>query len=479
MRTRPRSPDAGASAIHYAALLLVGAIVLTFLAMIIPSRVVDDVRYEICRIFNGGDASKCERAADVALKPPCTSKVSSDSYGGTVDVAIFRVGRDYGFMRTTTIGPDGKKTVTVTAVKGLTGGVGTGVGIGVNWKAVNAGADASADAKLRIGVGDGWTFDGPDAEQKADAFMKQIRKQYAIDGVKENGGIIGRIGGEVYDAVAGPDIPSSDIRRWEGELDLSGSLSAGLGLGPADPKGKHRKPDRHTSPEGPDEKSWKDKVPDGRGSDAVSPNAKAYVGVNGNEKAVFEENKKTGDLSVTFILKGEANYGANALVSGPQGRRNATGALTVTRDKNGKLSKVTFAQTHIVDGTATVVTTELPLTTDQERADVMSYLINPVQSGGPGLQTLALTWDDMAPQQDPGPNASPLQRLLYEKGKSSKVNYAYDQTDDNYGASVKLGLKLGGNLAISNSTRQVSDAQYLGAPGTDGKRRYLTHRECR
>lgn len=45
----------------------------------------------------------------------------------------------------------------------------------------------------------------------------------------------------------------------------------------------------------------------------------------------------------------------------------------------------------------------------------------------------------MAPTRQPGPDATPLQRLLYERGKTSKVDYQYDQTDSNYGAIVKWG----------------------------------------
>ncbi|MEU4827521.1 hypothetical protein AB0H37_37145 [Actinomadura sp. NPDC023710] len=469
--SRKRSSDAGASAMEYAALALVGALVLGVLLTIAsPGMFGADVEYAICRLFSK-DPGQCESRQDKALKPDCTATLASESYGGSADVAIFSVGRDYGFMRFTTIGPDGRKEIKIVAVKGVSGGVGTGVGVGLNGgKLFNVGADASVDAKLKVGAGDGWMFSGPDAEKKADKFMGDIKEQYSIDAVKENGGLLGAIGGNVYDAFAGPDIPDPDIERYEGQLDVSGSLTAGLGVGLKDKpeyKGKHR------------EETWKDKVPDSRGSNGVTPNINAYVGINGGEKVIYEDNRKTGDRSMTFILSGEANYGENHLLPGAQGRANASGSMTLTTDRNGKIKGVSFTQAHIVNGRATTITTTLPISTDDERSTLAEYLLNPLNTGGPGGRLLSLTWDDMAPTEPPGPGAHPLQRLLYDKGRTARVDYDYDQSDASYGASVKVGLKVGANVAVSNSDRQVTDARYLGAQGPGGTREWKDFKECR
>jgi hypothetical protein len=467
---RERRSDAGASAKEYAALIAVAALMLGVLFSVVsPGTFGADVEYALCKLF-AADDSECESRHDRALKPNCLAGLTSDSYGGSVEVAIFSVGRDYGFLKFTTIGPDGKKTVKVMAIKGVSGGVGTGVGVGINaGKIFNVGADASVDATLRVGAGDGWVFDGPNAEDDANAFMNDIKEQYSIDAVKENGGLLGSIGGNIYDAFAGPDIPEPTIQRYEGQLDITGSLTAGLGIGPRDKPeyvGRHRK------------ENWQDKLPDSRGSNGVTPNLNAYVGISGTEKVIYEDDKKTGDTSMTFMLTGEVNYGENHLVPGAQGRANATGAMTITKDKNGNIKSASFTQVHIVNGKATTVTTTLPITTDAERATLAEYLLNPFNTGGPGGQLLSLTWDDMAPTEPPGEGAHPLQQLLYDKGKTSKVTYDYDQSDASYGANVKLGLKLGANYAVSNSGRQVTDAQYLGAQGPGGTREWKDFEEC-
>ncbi|MQY03841.1 hypothetical protein [Actinomadura macrotermitis] len=477
--------DRGEGSIGYiTALLLVAVVVAALITTGVGGQISGHVGDAVCLVFNAGDAAKCETAEDRALRPGCLTAIASDSYGGSVEVLFFRAGRDYTFVRINSIGPDGKKTVKVLAVKGVTGGVGTGIGIGVNGgNLFNLGADALAEAKVRIGAGDGWLFTGPDADKQADDFEKKIREQYTIDAVKENGGLLGTIGGGIYDAVAGPDIPKSDTMRFEIEGDVMAGLYGSASIGPKDPTGKHRKPDRHTSPPSNKPPSAKDKLqaklPDSRGSDFVLPNSYAWVGIDGNEKAIGEYNKKTGETTVTLMLKGEVNYGANLLVAGPQGRASSTGSVAITMDKNKKITGLTLTQTRIVNGRATMITTELPITNDADRAAVADFLFHPLGAVPGSMGALALTWDDMAPTKDPGPDATPLQRLLYEKARSSKTDYDYDQQDNLYGASVKLGVRLGLNGLYSESSRKVTNGEYLGSARPDGTRIYKPLPNCK
>jgi hypothetical protein len=198
--------DRGEGAVnHLVVLLLIGLVAGALVTANLGTWVVGGIGYAICRVANAGDAAACESPADRELRPACLTFLAANSYGGTIDVLIFRVGKDYSFLRTTTIAPDGTKTVTITAIKGGTAGVGTGVGVGINaGNLANLGADASIDAQVRLGTGDGWEFTGPDAESRADDFEADLREQYQIDGVKENGGPLGWVGGSVYDAVAAP-----------------------------------------------------------------------------------------------------------------------------------------------------------------------------------------------------------------------------------------------------------------------------------
>ncbi|GAA1561539.1 hypothetical protein GCM10009678_50500 [Actinomadura kijaniata] len=474
--------DSGEGSVSYITVILLIALVTGAVVVAgIGGLIGESIRDALCRVINAGDLSKCETRHDRAFKPGCTTQLAVDGYSGTIDVLIFRVGRDYQFMRTTSINPaTGQRTVRITAIKGGTAGVGTGVGVGFNAKNLNVGADASADASLRLGVGDAWEFTGPNADKDADKFESDIREQFSIDAVKENGGLLGQVGGGIYDAFAGPDIRSPDVRRYEGELNLNGTLAVGLGLGPKDPKDPP-KGSRHYEYEGRHRKpTWRDKAGeyDTRGSDGFSPNARAWVSIDGTEKIIYEENKKTGDTTLTMLLAGAASYGEQHVVDGNQGQRTAVGAMSFTKDRDGKLKSVTFTQTHIVDGRTTIITTEVPLKTDADRQAVLDHLSNPF-GGGPAGRMLTLTWDDMAPTEAPGPNADPLKQLIHREGKTSRVDYASSQNNEEYGASIKLGLKLGGNFGISNTNRDVQSAQYLGAPQANGQRPYKRFPECR
>lgn len=441
--------DAGAGTIEYVAALLLAAAIVAVLIPFVPNQIGPNVQYALCKIFHAGNAADCESPADQALKPKtCTVASSTQTYGGSVDIAFFQIGKNVTFIRTT----DSQGHVTVTAVDNNSLGVGTGVGVGFNWgNKVNIGADADARADVTVGIGDSWVFDN---KQDADKFIGEIQKKATLDAVKSSGPL-GWLGGTIYGWVDGPHIRDSDIERTEVSVNGSAGVSAGISIGPGNSDNK------------PGSK-------DTRGSNAITPNAKAYVTVNASEKAILEHNKKDGSTSITYQLNGGVKGGENHVVGQNQRWANTTGAMKLTYDKNGQLTMLTLTQTHIVNGTATVTTTALPINNDADRQTVYNYLL--VHQGTTALQ---LNWDDMAPTQQPGTDATPLQQLLYQKAQVQKVDYSYNQSDANYGAKVKLGLKLGIGVSLSSQDQKVTGTpQYLGAPQQDGTRPYKPFREC-
>lgn len=463
MRLARESRDRGASFAEYAGLIVLAALILGVMVPVFTPSIKDNVEYALCKIFHPGDPASCESPQDKKYKPDqCTTGISTNTYGGSVDIAIFSIGKDLSFIRTTSVDNNGNKTVTLTAVDSHSLGVGTGVGVGVNaGNAFNFGADASVNADLKVGIGDSWTFTGKDAEKDADGFVGDMKEQATIDSVKEDGGLLGWAGGNIYDAVAGPDIPDSDITRTEFSVNAGGSATAGFGLGP--------------SKKGDDGKKAKGK--DTRGDSGVSPNVKAGISVDGSEKGVIEHNKKTGETSATLILTGGASASENHGVGGNRATKEYSGRLKVTKDKDGNITSVDLTRVETSGDKSQWVTTHLPLNNDADRAAVRDYLLS---DGGTqlGQSTLNLTWDDLAPTDPPGPDANPLQKLLYEKGQTTKQDFSYDSSQNDYGANVKLGLKLGANVSIGSTDQKLTDAQYLGAPGPDGKRHYVDYKEC-
>src|SRR5689334_7694353 len=100
---RAASGDRGASTLEYGAILMmIVAIVGAFTAIAIPQNVADSVSYSLCVIFHAGDTSKCETHNDKNYKPKaCTVESSTGSYGSSLDIAFFQVGKNVTFIRST------------------------------------------------------------------------------------------------------------------------------------------------------------------------------------------------------------------------------------------------------------------------------------------------------------------------------------------------------------------------------------------
>ncbi|WP_433327701.1 hypothetical protein [Spirillospora sp. CA-294931] len=434
-----RTRDAGATSLEYGALILVGAFVLgAFAFLLVPQgQFAREVDSAICRLFEH-DEKKCEKPGDQDLKPSaCTTSSSTRTYGASVDIAVFTIGQDLTFIRST----DSTGKVTVTAVDGTSFGVGFGVGAGFNFgKSVNVGADAGAKFGFKVGIGDSWIFDD---EDEADRFIGQIKNRAKYKAMKKNP--ITWSFGKGMEQAFPAKVPDSHIARREYEYGETGSVVGGIDFGPP---------------------SWDVKV---------KPHLNAYLAVDAKAKSVVEKDKRDGSSSVTVELTGGGKAGGAYVIDNKEFIGQIAGSLKLTFDRNGKLSTMTLTRTTIVNGTLTATTTEVPITTDAERAAFDRYLRGDLAQVGTAIR---LTWDDMAPVRDPGPDATPLQRLLHTKGRTQRVDYAYSSSDLAYGARIKLGLKLGVNVSIQKRDQSATKGEYLGAPGPDGARVWKPFKEC-
>jgi len=429
-----------------AALLVIATLVAVLAGPVLPQSVKDYAEYAICRVTNFGSPAACETPPDKTYKPDkCITALRINGYGASVDIAFFSVGKDLTFMQTT----DNNGKVTVVAVNGTSLGVGAEAGAGVNWgNAVNFGAKVDAKAGLKLGEGDSWIFD---SQEEADDFIGEIQKRAIRDGI-EDLGPLGWVGSKVANAVDPPEVPEPDISRYEIELKGSAGANVGVKLGP-----------RKTS---------------GGKNPSVSPNLGVGVGIDAAAKGVVEKNNKDGSTSVTVQVTGGAQANGQYVIGGRVIRAEAQGKIKVSYDKNGTLNKLELTRAVTVGDEATWTTTEVPINSDADRRAVYAQFGRDLATGSPLATPLQLTWDDFAPTEQPDAGASPLQQLIYEEGKTSKVTYDNQQTNSSYGAKVALGLKLGANVNINGKEMEVSDAQYLGAPEADGSRDYQTFEEC-
>lgn len=471
--------DGGASSAEYAGLVVLAALILGVLVPVVATPLRDNIEYELCKIFHPGDASACQSPSDKKYKPTsCTLSTSTKNYDGTLDVEFIRVGKGLSFVRTTTVDNNGKKTVTLTAVDNSKIGVQAGIGAGVSKGGGQAGANASVSADVKVGIGDSWTFTdqkhGPSAESQADKFTSGIKEKAVIKSA-EHSGVVGWLGGHLYDSVAGPDIPDPDVSRYEISVNGNGSVSAGLGLGTT------KKPSS-TPPKG-----WRNKFNqkyDKRSGKGIKPNVNAGISIDGSEKAIVEQYTNNhpgnhGGSAVTLMLTGTGSANENHLWDGHKWTRGYTGAIKVTKDKNGRITALDLTRTTNDGGKAQTVNTHLPVDNNADQQAVRDYLLSDVGTKA-GQTALNLTWDDLAPTDPPGPGANPLQKLLYEKGQTTRQNYSYNATQNGISGGVKAGPEatLGFGLTATGTDQNLTDAQYLGSPGADGVRRYQNYREC-
>lgn len=465
-----RLRDLGANALEVVGLTIVVAGVLAGLAVGFGGSLADGVAVAVCRVVRAGDTAGCETPGDENYKPVCTTARSSGTAGLKVDVAFVNVSADYTLMKTVTYDPvTGEKTVKVTAIKGKGVGLGTGVGANTHAGLANAGGGLSGDLNVKGSVGESWSFTGKDAEGEADALIGDLKEQYNIDAVKENGGLVGLVGAGAYDTVAGPDIPEPNVHTYEAELGASGSGNLGGTLGPkTKPRGGKHAEGKHAKGKGP-KHAKKGPEPE------VTGGAEARVTVDYSEKVTYEVDDKTGDESATIMLKVGGTGGGQLGPYDKRSRVEYAGSMKVTKGPDGKLKSVTLTWVEIVDGKATMTTTEIPTTTDKDREIVRDKLAT---LAGAGETAAAFMGDGLVPTEDPGEDGDPFQKLLYDKGRTSKVDYAYDRSDKNYGVNVKLGLKAGVGVGITGSSEKATGARYLGAPGPDGTRRFKNYEEC-
>jgi hypothetical protein len=441
--------DRGAETVEWgAALLIIATIAAVLVTPVLPGFMKDYMEYAVCRVVNFDDPGSCETPADKDLKPDsCLVALSVNGYGGTLDVAFVRVGKDLAFIRAV----DSNGKVTITAVRGDTLGVQGEVGAGVNWgNAINVGANASADASIRVGEGDSWTFD---SAEEADQFVDDIQQDAIRDTAEDSIPVVGWLGRKVVDTVDPLDIPDPTITRYEVGIDANAGAGAGISIGPK-PKDDGKNP-------------------------SVSPNLGVNVGINAGAKATVERNNNDGSTAIAFEIGGGANANGTYVIDGKRVTGEVQGRMKLSYDANGNLTGLELRRAVTVNDEAVWTTTTLPITNDAERQAVYQHLGQDLASGNPVATPLNLTWDDFAPVNAPGADSSPLQRLLYEKGETSRVTYGFDSSDSNYGASVALGLKLGANVNINSRNLEVRDAEYLGAPGPGGQRQYRNFEECR
>ncbi|MFH8660036.1 hypothetical protein [Streptomyces afghaniensis] len=505
---RPVFDDRGATGTEYLGMVVVSAaIVLAVSATGVGQLVYDKIAAQICKVAGGGD---CASGGPGPGKPltdadfePALCQVSSvtDKAGSKAKILFWEIGKEYGFQEqhikaNTDVNGDGTVDDKDQLVY-LTFTDAASVAAKKDFKpGMKVGRFGTDKVELGLGIkvtnGDTWVFESPEEAQR---FRDDVEKLQMYEMRRTMpGGAEASLGDSIaYLFGTGPLKDEEDTRnRIEehlggnrqityGKVGLEASASAGLKISAGDEK-KLSAALGGTFKYSPDV-TW---------TDNAYKNTKSYTyssSIEYGSKVGYEagplsgeyaaNTTQTGTITVTYDKKTgklvrvdmtrtveEGGQKDGAKVGGDNGKEDG--------DKRGGNAGVkgTDSQTGIEIVTNTLTFDPGPAG-DQDRAVAERWLDSNNEQVATPFQYM---FDDHAPTSRPGAD-DPFGRLMFDKGRSSKMTYTGEVNAAEYGFELNLGLSLGMTISTEKKSETLTDARFLGAPRGDG-RSYLPYSYC-
>lgn len=224
--------------------------------------------------------------------------------------------------------------------------------------------------------------------------------------------------------------------------------------------------------------------------------------VNGNESYTY---------TAKLELEGKVS-GTTGPLTGTAGAKDTrTGAITVTRDqKTGKIVRIDMTKTVETGSTSDkgeakgdngkkdgdkrggkgsvtdssgdtgieVQTNSIVFGKDTDRAteDKRAIAENWLDGSGNNTAPFEYMFGDKSLQQKPD-GTDPFDRMMFQDGLSSTMQYHGETDAQEFGFEVSLGMSLGFSISDEHKKETLTDAQFLGAPQGD-KRSYLPYSYC-
>lgn len=451
-------------------MILVALVVATAAALSITGFGSPQLGAAMCRYaealgFGGGcvPPDDAQTPTDEDLHPGvCMLSETSEKYSAEAKFFWFTLGESSGFV----VQQFSDKSVRATMVDGASAGASANLGsktldVGKLGDGDNAGAEIKLGGNLKFEYGSTWEFENM-AQFEA---MKDQLDDYLVQQESLKQGSPGyALYLSLFDKwVEAPKDPKITYGKTTLEVALKANAGTRLGTGEVDSEGKEK---------------------------LLNPEVGFNMSATGSTSVVVMNNHETGTRSYTVELAGEGKVGGDMILGHITGEGKVSGALTTTYDKDDQLSEITFrsalqygASGSLGNGTfksvsgktstgetdSVVTTTKLEVT-DENRAMVEDWLAN----RSTGTQ-LTLPFAAMIPDR---PSDDPFLQLLYEEGKTGQVEYKNIKDSWEFGMAVKKGWEFGFTVSGEEATASMTDANYLGAPGSDGVRPIIPDRKC-
>ncbi|MEO5877112.1 MAG: hypothetical protein ABIS86_17705 [Streptosporangiaceae bacterium] len=464
MRLRNGRQDSGAALAEWAAtLVLVSVVLAALLASGVVATTAARTRAAICEIFGitgCGDLPYDVKPSAAA----CVTGSDSQKVGGSITVFDVKIGNSFQLVRTVTA--DGKVKIMVVPVdfklgaEAVLGEKTAGGSFGVK-----AGAKVEGTANLKFG--DTWVFDD---KAGADHFVDDMKGDWLRYEAEKASPALW-----LFDKVTGWEPGTGTPQIQQVELSAEGVLSGSLGFGRiSDSTGEKKIVDAGTGLE--------------------------VEGKVGDSVAVTKDNSKPDDptyprTSYTFGVKGSVKGGAKALGFGTDGSTSYQGQTKVTFGKNGELLNITWVTTHEEttsagykkpgdqkvsgkgsDKKVSVTTTSIDFD-DTNRETGRQWLQD--NAFMMPFQAVHNAFDPSGAYRttDPGPSASALDRLLFERAKVSRTTYLGDVDEVKIEVKVGAEVTFGFDAGWEHEKQFLTGSEYLGPP-SGGVRDFLKWPEC-
>lgn len=464
----------GAATLEYTGVIVV-VVAIVAAVVLAATPVGGTIAAKLCEAFGASCGTTSQQAVapqdEDFLPPACMYHEESEQYSSEVSIGFVTIGNNSGFIVSRF--RDGRVEVTVTDGAGL-GAKGEAPGatfdVGKLGQGDNAGVDVDFGGGLTFGYGDTWSFDDEDQYEAMRSDLDDYLLQQEM--MKQGGGPGSGLGTHMaIKSMGGYKDPPKDPSVTFSQFGVEGSFNASLGL--REPTG--------TVDDNGDEKF-------------LDPNAGVNLNVKAGGQGIRKVDTATGDVSWTYELTGEGAVGAELVAGGGSAQGKTQGAFTVTRDASGQVvglefkslreggveghlgNKKTFESGGGAAGTGesnqTVVTTALEV--DASNRDVVDAWLSERSSVGEAA-ALTLPWNAMVPD---APSDDPFQQEMYENATTSEVAYHNIKDVQGFDLAVKAGWKFGFGLSMEEATADAVDAQFLGAPGPDGRRVMIDDATC-
>lgn len=470
--------ERGVTGLEYAGLIAVAVLVVGAIVAGIGGRQAPQVRAALCKAMNSifqlsgscDSTSTTEPPPESFIPEECKQTETGQQVNSAISIAFIKIGEDAGFIET--VYSDG--TVEMTATNG--GSLGLTVGLGGELSVGNfqAGAKVDFGGGFSVDSGSTWVFKN---QAEADSMRKQLDdyllQQVMMRTPTPNGMPI---------IILNPVMPPKPPTQMVATLGSYEEAALDLGLNP--------------------------RVGPAKETHATIPGAGVVGEVSRDSKWVImtdtEANTRTYTTDISYDNSGQLTGGLSVVGLNAKGGSS----ISVTKDANNKIINVTIVttneggQTTGKSGEVGVSGPEKPngqtkegevgggSTTSNTQATVVTTSLD-IDPNNAEQQQLAGDWlsgnSDMSSIQLISPlvlnpvtkvPGDAFQNLLFERAKVQSVTYDNVTNVTEFGLHVKIGIALGFEASLEDSTSTAVAAQYLQGPGSDGSRTLAPYTEC-